>query len=579
MKDNLYQEIIGHISLDNMNELLEEFSTLHRLTGTQDCEKAADFIFNKLESNGVDCKLHHFEGYFSDPVKSRLTIVDSKGTILDIPSRPRSFSLNCPEGVTGDIVFDSKSEGSALNKIEEQNWYSQFRGKVVLSWNFYEDYVKKIEAYGAIGLIHIWPTEEKVIHEETVGPVWGTPTPESSSWIPRIPVLGITRENGVKLLEIIRDNSSSCIIRSWVENRVAGVSLPVAFIPGKTEEYVLVSGHYDSWYEGVTDNAVGNAVCLEMANVFSRIKGRLERGIKIAFWPGHSNGRYMGSAWYCDNFWRELKENCIAHLNIDSPGSQGGLVVLPRTTQLEGTSFLSDLVREFTGLQPNALLDIPRGADQSFWGVGIPFHVMYKYEPVKENKIYSCPGSGGGWWWHSEFDSMDKVDTKILLRDIRLNLATAYHFASVRRLPADFDNYFDRQKGVLEDLSKNTDDEFNFGPIFEALSSLKEKVENIMKNTQDDKKINLVIKLVGGGLNKLIYSSCSEYEFDNAFPAKLFPGLHHVYKVYKHNTPKDQFLFTLTGFVRQRNRMVNELYKIERELDYILISLHEIGTS
>lgn len=55
----------------------------------------------------------------------------------------------------------------------------------------------------------------------------------------------------------------------------------IAFISGKTEEYVLLSGHNDSWYEGVTDNAVGNAVCLEIVNVFSRVNGKLDANNRI----------------------------------------------------------------------------------------------------------------------------------------------------------------------------------------------------------------------------------------------------------------------------------------------------------
>lgn len=565
MSEAAYRDVTAAISSESMKKLLEHFSSLHRLTGKPDCEKAAAYIIEQLKAYGIDCELYQFDGYFSDPIKSELTVYgEEDGTI--VPSKPRSFSLNCPSGITGELIYDHSSQGAPVNKMEEKELYSRFRGKVVLSWNFYEDYVKKIEAYGAIGLVHIWPTDEKVIHEETVGPIWGTPTQDNYGWLPAIPVVGLKKEDGTGLLERVKRETVKVRLRSWVENHVAPTSLPVAWIPGKTEDYVLVSGHYDSWHEGITDNAVGNAVCLEMARVFSQLPGKMERGVKIAFWPGHSNGRYMGSTWFCDHFWQELHDRCAAHLNIDSPGSQGGAAVLPRTTCLEGKEFTARLIKEFTGNSPMSVLDIPRGADQSFWGTGIPFHIMYKYEPVPEKKLYSCPGSGGGWWWHSEYDSMDKVDYDILLRDAALNTATAYMLASAKRLPADFESYFNRLLDIIKNLDEHSDAAFDFQPVLKAMSSLKEKVIGAMNGLSDDGEANRLIREIGGNLSRLMYSSGSEYEFDNTFPSKPFQGLQQVSGVYKDNTPADQFLFAYTGFIRHQNRIINEIRELNKKL-------------
>lgn len=556
---------MNNIKIENMEKLINKFSNLHRLTGTADCNKAASYIAEQLEAYGVEFELHEFQGYFSNPIKSELVVFKGE-SVENIPSKPRSFSLNCPSGITGELVYDSSSKCTSLSKIREQQLYSTFRGKIVLSWNFYEDYVKKIESFGAAGLIHIWSSDENVIHEETVGPIWGTPTQDNSNWIPRLPVIGIKKEDGLNLLQSIQDEYVRVTINSWVENKVGKTSLPIGCIAGRKKEYILVSGHYDSWYEGVTDNAVGNAVCLEMANVFSKISKKMERSIKIAFWPGHSNGRYLGSTWYCDNYWKDLYDNCVAHINIDSPGSKGGTMVLPRTTQLEGKNFTAELIKEFVGVYPDSLLDIPRGADQSFWGVDIPFHIMFKYEPSKEKKLYNCPGSGGGWWWHSEYDSLDKVDKDILIRDAKLNTATVYRLACAKRLPVDFYNYFDKQKEIIENLNNNSDAAFDFQPILNALASLREKVHVVMVKLSDDDKFNLLIKTVGGRLNRLMYSSGSEYEFDNTFPSKPFPGLQKVMNIYKDNTPEAQFIFDLTGFIRQRNRIINEMDQLEKKL-------------
>ncbi len=67
---------------------------------------------------------------------------------------------------------------------------------------------------------------------------------------------------------------------------------------------MLIAGHFDSWHLGATDNATGNVACLELARVLYAQRDRLQRGVRIAWWPGHSNGRYTGSTWYVDHHWR-----------------------------------------------------------------------------------------------------------------------------------------------------------------------------------------------------------------------------------------------------------------------------------
>ena len=81
---------------------------------------------------------------------------------------------------------------------------------------------------------------------------------------------------------------------------------------------MLFSGHIDSWHRGAMDNGSANALMLEVLRVLLPQREMLRRSIRLAFWSGHSHGRYAGSTWYADNFWEELHENCVLHLNADS---------------------------------------------------------------------------------------------------------------------------------------------------------------------------------------------------------------------------------------------------------------------
>ena len=69
--------------------------------------------------------------------------------------------------------------------------------------------------------------------------------------------------------------------------------------------------------ERIADTAGSDASILEMARVLQAQQSRLERGVRFAWWPGHSFGRYAGSTWYVDRFWADLDQHCVAYTNLD----------------------------------------------------------------------------------------------------------------------------------------------------------------------------------------------------------------------------------------------------------------------
>ena len=69
----------------------------------------------------------------------------------------------------------------------------------------------------------------------------------------------------------------------------------LAYLPGKTDEYIIIGAHYDHLgygnadslapsqigqiHPGADDNASGTAGVLELARLFAPLKGQLDRGI------------------------------------------------------------------------------------------------------------------------------------------------------------------------------------------------------------------------------------------------------------------------------------------------------------
>ncbi|QRG68748.1 M28 family metallopeptidase [Brevibacillus choshinensis] len=559
--------LIQSVDAGRLDEHVRALSKWDRLTGEPGAEMAVDYIMDQLSTYGITGERHRLDMFCSDPIYGEVQVTAPE--TFTVRAKSRSFCGHFPEGVCGDVIYDRHSQGALLSSREEEVWISSFKDKIVLSWNYYEDYVQKLEQAGAKGLIHIWPTAEEYIHEETVGPIWGTPTPENAPSLPKIPVVGVTNGDGRKLLALAEKVDVLTVsVKTELQTSVKTASLPVAVIPGQTEEFLLLSGHYDSWHLGATDNAVGNALCLEVARAFAPLAGKLKRGIKIAWWPGHSNARYAGSAWYCDHQWQELQQHCVAHINVDFPGTQGGINIVPRSTGMEDPAFLQEIVTELTGEPPRKWAFMPRGADQSFWGVDIPIHLGIKYEPAEGTTI-CAPGCAGGWWWHTEGDTYDKVDVNLLHRDTKLHVAMLHEIAERESLPIQIDRFLQKAMLLLEELDDHSAEEFSFGPIYQAIEQLRQKWQEsaaLLASARPD-AYRRVSKRVGGGLNRLMFSYSSPYDYDHTFPFKPFPGLHSVKDTYRSNTAAATFLFRQTRFVRQRNRLVQELHLLTAMID------------
>ena len=71
-----------------------------------------------------------------------------------------------------------------------------------------------------------------------------------------LPSAGIRRADGEALIEKMAAGEMDAEVTIEMETKIRRSSMVAVDIKGKSDSFVLVSGHYDSWYEGITDNAV-----------------------------------------------------------------------------------------------------------------------------------------------------------------------------------------------------------------------------------------------------------------------------------------------------------------------------------
>ena len=136
--------------------------------------------------------------------------------------------------------------------------------------------------------------------------------------------------------ELAKNETASLTVN--IKTTRATVNNVLAYLPGKTDEYVIVGAHYDHLgrgnfdslapsqigqiHPGADDNGSGTAGVLELARIFSQQsapqKGRLRRGILFMSFAGEELG-LLGSAEWVKNPTRPL-DKAVAMLNMDMIG-------------------------------------------------------------------------------------------------------------------------------------------------------------------------------------------------------------------------------------------------------------------
>lgn len=554
MKPSVLEELNPAAIYEHVKVLAAE----EKLSGSAEAERAAQYIQSCVSSYGVDCHLETFDAYLSNPVESTLEVF---GETLCIACRPRSFSRNVPEGITGELVYDDSNLNAVLTPREVEERLETFRGKIVMSHGFDERYEKRLEAHGVLGLVQVWTSREEWIHEDTVSGVWGTPTPETSLLLPAIPVVGITRSHGDALLHLLEQKTIRVKISAKLETGVFPCVMPVAEIPGPSKDFVLLSCHYDTWYQGAFDNGVANAAAIEIARVLNAHRKELKRGVRIVWWAGHSNGRYAGSTWYSDNHYEELREHCCAHITADLLGARGCTMVGVHTTGVEGQEFLLENIYTVDPGLAAQFFPVGRGADQSFWGCNIPLQFYARYERLKEQKESDSPGPGVP-WWHTEHDTCENVDPEILRKDAELYLLNSYRLLTAPRLPFAAQEYFEQ---IFQQIAP-----YREGPVHAACEELLTCIRQLQQHTvqalQDasEEEYNRIVKVVGGNMNRVCQSTGSPYSQDLAFSGPpVLSGLTAFLRTAEENETPEQYLFLRTEFIRQKNRVLLELKRLD----------------
>jgi len=558
------QQVLASVSLDEPWKLVETFSTWVR-EHPNDVNRAMDHVVERLRAFGVPVTVHEPQLYLSLPGKAR---VEANGKTFR--AKPPAYSADARHGLEGELVYIAANQADDIDTIFDKKLdrkgaqQARARGKIVISEGYASPgLVSQFEELGAVGVIAINPGVD--IHWGICTSVWGTPDLDDLPRKPKIPALAVNNPDGKALIELANQGARVTIYADMEEGWFKS-KLPVVEIKGAQEpdKFVLLHGHLDSWDVGVGDNAVGDATMLEIARVLWQHKDKLARSVRIAWWPGHSTGRYAGSTWFADAFAIDLEENCVAQINCDSPGCRWATEFTELSRMSETDTFISEVIQDIANKK--AVGERPhRAGDYSFNNIGISSYFMLSSTMTPEKRAdmgyYAVGGCGANIAWHTENDTIEIADRDILLRDIKVYLSAVFRNATAEFLPFDWRLTAKEFLRTIDRYQGKAGDRFDLSPSREAAEGLLQSLETFYRDVGSKKiparEANRIIMDLARILVPINYTRVPRFRHD---PALTIPPLPTIATATELSDFDEQTLgFALTQLRRGQNRLVSAL--------------------
>ena len=553
--------ILDSVDQDRLSAHLDWCAGVRRDTGGPGEAAMVEYIVDTLAADGIDATVHEFDAYLSYPRHAVIEVLEPVRKTIRCVTHSFATSTG-PDGLTGSLRF-----------LPDKNM-KDGAGRVSLVDGLAMP-IEVLQASKAGVQALIFSNADWYIHNMIVTTIWGgAPTPEQVDRLPSLPVVSVAHEDGEYLKSLLEAGPVELKVTTEVETGWKRAQLPEVRIPGRSSagDFVLVGGHYCSWEVGITDNSTGVASLLEIARSLHANRDALDREVRIAWWPGHSHGRYAGSTWYADHFFEDMAERCVAYHNIDSPGVKGATKYILRHTSAEIEAFGRQAIERHTEQRDPDVHRPSRAADQSFLANGVPACSLYSFLP--DGHPDSKPWTGGcasAWWWHSEHDTRDKADEAILAKDTRLSLGFVTGLATEPVYPFDFHHLAQETRTFLAEARDAAAGHVDLDGVVSAAEELiiatARLNEGLERKAQDDPaSANDVLRRMARALLPLVFTTEGRYAHEAAditpmmstHRASLYPGLNRAFG-FAAIQDEDQRGFLVTKLVRQANRYREEL--------------------
>jgi hypothetical protein len=247
----------------------------------------------------------------------------------------------------------------------------------------------------------------------------------------------------------------------------------------------------------------------------------------------------------------------------------------------------------YTGRSPK-YRRIGRTGDNSFWGIGLPTLFQLLSCQPEDAGAQDSLIPGLAWFWHTEADTIDKIDPDILLKDTRVYMAALWRLCTSPVLPFNFEATTEELISLLNELKDKAGRVFDLGPAMDMAEVLKGKAAALKKESDrmtgqllgqepDNVKdgfnsaaitLNACLMKLSRILMPVSYSAVDRFEADPAVSIPPLPRLGPVAELAVMDQQSDGFRFLERKMVRERNRVCHALTEAAELIDQTLQGLN-----
>ena len=558
-REELLARSVAAISQERLLAHVAEFARRRKHAGTPEELESLRYVERELRSSGYRTELLQHDAYVSLPGAARLQALKREHRCIT-----HSFSRPASE-LQARLVDVGAGDEASYAAVDARG------AAVLLDGIATPASTVAARRHGAVAQVHVSPHEH--LHEMCISPVWGSPGDDQLDDLPSTAVVTVEHETGVRLRDALAAGEVVVLLDAAVDTGWRQTPILVGDLAGPRGAdgpFVLLSGHHDTWHYGVMDNGGANATMLEVARVCALAREQWCRGLRVAFWSGHSQGRYSSSAWYADTHWEELDRRAVAHVNVDSTGGRGNTVVSDTTASEE----LAALAREALAAQARQEFSgrrTERAGDQSFWGIGVPSIFANMSEQPVGGDVNAMGavigagtrrGAGTGWWWHTPDDTEDKIDGEILLRDTRIYQHAVWRLLATPVPPLDFASAAHALVETLAERRHEAGDALDLSLCLVRARALEGRAAQLQRAAAsaegaDAERLAETLRRLSRALVPLAYTRGDRFAHDPALPQPPLPALADAALL--DGLDADGRRFLASRLVREANRVAHAL--------------------
>lgn len=384
------------MNVEQLNKIFDETAYV-RTGGSKEEKQCAVYLQEKCKEFGVEAYLDEFEVEMANIQKAILTV--------------DGVELPC----TGYLCAGSGTVEAPLYYLTNEDKYSlsQCKGKIVLvdgrmRYWMYQDLMEA----GMVGFISY--TGNANYADEEIDTLELRAVVSKGN---KVPCVNINAKTAIHIIE----NDSKMAKIELVQEEYKGTSQNViADLPGETDEYIVLTAHYDSTAlsQGAYDNMSGSVGILALVEYFAKNPHRY--GIR-AIWCGSEERGLLGSKAYVAKQEENLQK-VVFNINLDMIGCTMGKFIAVCTTEEKLVTFI-EYFGAMEGFGVSVKQDVYSSDSTPFADKGVPSLSFARIAPPNTATI------------HNSYDTKAVMKMEHMERDIAFITKFADRMANAKQIP------------------------------------------------------------------------------------------------------------------------------------------------